>query len=183
MEAEFRQNYYRTSFSPTVPPFAARISRNCGRKLLAAIVRTSKGGEKEWQTTPMNLPRMQRARAKPVTWLGSGSSQARPSRLNTDEWMNAVEIIEDHQCGFWCIKSTNHILCIFQILGKNWEYNEAVHQLFIDFNKGYDSVRRKVLSDSLIEFGISVKLVRLIKMCLTELYSRVLMGMDLPNCF
>ena len=23
----FRQNYYRTSFSPTVPPFAARISR------------------------------------------------------------------------------------------------------------------------------------------------------------
>ena len=23
---EFRQNYYRTSFSPTVPPFAARIS-------------------------------------------------------------------------------------------------------------------------------------------------------------
>ena len=25
--SEFRQNYYRTSFSPTVPPFAARISR------------------------------------------------------------------------------------------------------------------------------------------------------------
>jgi len=24
---EFRQNYYRTSFSPTVPPFAAMISR------------------------------------------------------------------------------------------------------------------------------------------------------------
>ena len=26
-ESEFRQNYYRTSFSPTVPSFAARISR------------------------------------------------------------------------------------------------------------------------------------------------------------
>ena len=26
-KSEFRQNYYRTSFSPTVPPFAARISR------------------------------------------------------------------------------------------------------------------------------------------------------------
>jgi len=25
-KSEFRQNYYRTSFSPTVPPFAARIS-------------------------------------------------------------------------------------------------------------------------------------------------------------
>jgi len=26
-KSEFRQNYCRTSFSPTVPPFAARISR------------------------------------------------------------------------------------------------------------------------------------------------------------
>jgi len=26
-KSEFRRNYYRTSFSPTVPPFAARISR------------------------------------------------------------------------------------------------------------------------------------------------------------
>ena len=26
-KSEFRQNYYRISFSPTVPPFAARISR------------------------------------------------------------------------------------------------------------------------------------------------------------
>ena len=27
---------------------------------------------------------------------------------------------------------------------KKWEYNEAVHQLFIDFKKAYDSVRREV---------------------------------------
>jgi len=27
LKSEFRQNYYRTSFLPTVPPFAARISR------------------------------------------------------------------------------------------------------------------------------------------------------------
>jgi hypothetical protein len=26
-----------------------------------------------------------------------------------------------------------------------WEYNETVHQLFVDFKKAYDSVRRKVL--------------------------------------
>jgi len=29
-------------------------------------------GGKQWQTTPKNLPRMQRTRAIPVTWLGSG---------------------------------------------------------------------------------------------------------------
>ena len=34
---------------------------------LAAKVGTSKGGGKQWQTTPKNLPRMQYARAIPVT--------------------------------------------------------------------------------------------------------------------
>ena len=48
------------------------------------------------------------------------------------------------------------------------EYNEAVHQLLIDFKKAYDSVRREVLFNILIEFGVPKKLLRLVKMCLTE---------------
>jgi hypothetical protein len=44
-----------------------------------------------------------------------------------------------------------------------WEYNETVHQLFIDFKKAYESVRREVLYNILIEFGVLMKLVRLIK--------------------
>ena len=43
-------------------------------------------------------------------------------------------------------------------------HNEAVHQLFIDFKKAYDSVRREALYNILVEFGIPKKLVRLIKM-------------------
>jgi hypothetical protein len=83
----------------------------------------------------------------------------------------AEEIIGDHQCGFRRIRSaTDHILCIRKILGKKLEYKEAVHQLFIDFKKAYDSVRREALYN-LIEFGIPKKLVRLIKMFLTETYS------------
>jgi hypothetical protein len=39
--------------------------------------------------------------------------------------------------------------------------------------KAYDSVRREVLYNTLIDFGISMKLVRLIKMCLTETCSKV----------
>jgi len=35
-------------------------------------------------------------------------------------------------------------------LKKKWEYNEAVHQLFIDFKKAYDSVRREVLCNILL---------------------------------
>ena len=42
---------------------------------LAAKVGKSKGGRKQWQTTPKHLPGMQCARAVPVTWLGSGSCQ------------------------------------------------------------------------------------------------------------
>jgi hypothetical protein len=58
--------------------------------------------------------------------------------------------------------------CIRQILEKKWEYNETVHQLFIDFKKAYDSVRREVSYNILIEFRVPMKLVRLIKMCLNE---------------
>ena len=53
-------------------------------------------------------------------------------------------------------------------------------QLFIDFKKAYDSVRREVLYN--IEFGIPMKLVRLIKMCLIETYSRVQVCKNL-TCF
>ena len=50
-----------------------------------------------------------------------------------------------------------------QVLEKKWEYKEAVHQLFIDFKKPYDSVRREVLYNILMEFGIPMELVRIIK--------------------
>jgi len=42
-------------------------------------------------------------------------------------------------------KITDHIFCIRHILENKREYNEAVHQLFVDFKKAYDSVRREVL--------------------------------------
>ena len=77
----------------------------------------------------------------------------------------AEEIIWDHQCGFLHNRSTtDHLFCIRQMLEKKWEYNEAVHQLFIDFKKAYDSVRREVLYNILMEFGIPKKLIRLVKM-------------------
>jgi len=68
-------------------------------------------------------------------------------------------------------------------LRKKWEYNEEVHQLFIDFKKAYDSVRREVLYKILIEFAIPRKLVRLIKMSLTETYSRVRVGKNVSDKF
>jgi hypothetical protein len=51
---------------------------------------------------------------------------------------------------------------------KKWEYNGMVHQLFIDFKKAYDSIKREVLYNILLKFGTPKKLVGLIKMCLNE---------------
>jgi len=58
-----------------------------------------------------------------------------------------------------------------------------VHQLFIEFKKVYDSVRRNVMYNILIEFGILTKLVRLIKMCLNETYIKVRVGKNLSDMF
>jgi hypothetical protein len=78
---------------------------------------------------------------------------------------DAEEMIGDYQCGFQCVRSTtDHIFCIRQNLEKKtWEYNEVVHQLFIDFKKVSQSFRREVLYNILTEFGIPMKLVGLIK--------------------
>jgi len=58
-----------------------------------------------------------------------------------------------------------------------------VHHLFIDFKKVYDLVRRVVLYNILNEFGIPMKLVKLIKMFLNETYSRVQVGKHLSDMF
>ena len=73
----------------------------------------------------------------------------------------AKEIIGDHKCGFQCNRSNNYIFCTCQTLEKIWEYNETVYQLFTDFKKAYDSVRREVLYNIFIEFGMPMTLVRI----------------------
>jgi hypothetical protein len=40
------------------------------------------------------------------------------------------------------------MFCIHQILERKLGYNDTVHQLFVDFKKAYDSIRREVLYNS-----------------------------------
>jgi hypothetical protein len=56
------------------------------------------------------------------------------------------------------------------------EYNWTVRWLFIDYEKAYDSVRTEEFYGILTEFGICMKLVRLIKMCLNGTYSKICIG-------
>jgi hypothetical protein len=66
---------------------------------------------------------------------------------------------------------------------KKWDHNGMVHQLFIDFKKAYDSVKREVLYYILLEFVIPKKLARLIKLCLSETYRKVHVGIVLSDKF
>jgi hypothetical protein len=58
-----------------------------------------------------------------------------------------------------------------------------VHELFVDFKKASDSDKREVLYNILLEVGIYKKLVRLIKICLNEMHSRVCEGQLLSDKF
>jgi transposase len=75
------------------------------------------------------------------------------------------------------------MLCIYQVQEKKLECSETVYQLFIDFKKTYDSVRKDVLYNILAEFGVPMKPVRLIKMCLYETYTKVYTGRQLSDEF
>jgi hypothetical protein len=94
------------------------------------------------------------------------------------------EIIENHQCGFRRNRSaTDQIFCIHEILERNLEYIETVHQVFINFKKTCDSARKEIVYNIFIEFGVPMKLVRLIKMCINETCSNVHVGRHLSDTF
>ena len=56
-----------------------------------------------------------------------------------------------------------------------------MHQLYVDFKKAYDSVKREKLYSTLLDFGIPKKLV--IRMCLNGTKSRVRVGRQFSDTF
>ena len=60
---------------------------------------------------------------------------------------------------------------------------QYINYLLIDFKQVYGSIKGEALYNILTEFGIPKKLVRLIKMCLCETYSRVRVGRFLSDAF
>jgi hypothetical protein len=55
--------------------------------------------------------------------------------------------------------------------------------MYLDFKKTYDLVRGEVLYNIVIEYGILVKLIWLIKMCLNETCSKVCIETHLTGMF
>jgi hypothetical protein len=74
----------------------------------------------------------------------------------------ADKITGDYQCGFQHNQSTtDQIFCICLILEEKRGYNRTVHQLFTDFQKAYVLVQTEVLYNTLTEFSIPKKLVKI----------------------
>ena len=83
-----------------------------------AKVGTSKGGEKQWQTIPKNLPRMQCAKSHIGSITGLWFL---PDRLNTNELMkqidtvkvSAVEIIYKQHCSLHSVEDNANKSAIY----------------------------------------------------------------------
>jgi hypothetical protein len=100
-----------------------------------------------------------------VIWVPCNQGMARPEVAQT---------IGDHQCGLHAT-DTSHS----SEIRKKCRYNERVHKTFEDLKKTYDSARREVLYNIRIEFGVSMKLVRVLKICLKWQRGKVLIGKHL----
>ena len=73
-------------------------------------------------------------------------------------------ITGEYQAGFRTGKSTtDKIFTVKNLLGKAWEHNVEIHQIFVDFQKAYDGVRRGKLYAVMAHFGIPNKLIWLTK--------------------
>jgi hypothetical protein len=83
-----------------------------------------------------------------------------------------------------CFDVTDQLLITYlhsSNTGEERKYNETTHKLIINFKKAYNSAVREVLYNNLIEFGITMKSVRPIKICWNETYSKVRIGKHLPQ--
>jgi hypothetical protein len=56
-----------------------------------------------------------------------------------------------------------------------------VNRRFVEFQKTYYSFRMDVFYNVLVEVGVCMKLFSVIKMCLTETYTRVRLGKSLSE--
>ena len=67
----------------------------------------------------------------------------------------------------------DQIFALRNIVGKYYEYNITLNQLFIDFKQAYDSINRGKLILILEEFNIPRKLINLTGMTLRNTTGRV----------
>lgn len=84
------------------------------------------------------------------------------------------ENLGENRCGFRKGRlTTGQLSIIGEILEKKYEYWQSIWQLFVDFKKAYDSIRRERLYNIMDEVGVSEKPIFLTKICTENKQYRV----------
>ena len=95
---------------------------------------------------------------------------------------HANQIIGQYQCGFRGVSTIDQIQTLRQILEKT-EFQIETHHLFIDFKTAYDKVKRNQLYKARLEFGIPLKLVRLVQAIMEGTTAKVKVQNELSERF
>ena len=77
--------------------------------------------------------------------------------------------------------TTDQILTVKNLLEKAWEHNVEIHQIFVDFQKAYDSIRGDKLYAIMAFFGIPNKLMRLTKATMEDSTYHVKTGTSMTD--
>jgi len=79
-----------------------------------------------------------------------------------------------HQNGFRDGRSVTDNMLVLKIINDTiWEYKQSAQNLFLDFQKAYDSTHRNTLRKCMQEFKILKKLINMCKTCIQKTRSDV----------
>ena len=88
----------------------------------------------------------------------------------------------NEQAGFWKCKScSDHIFTPRQIVEQSKEWNTTLYETFIDLEKPFDSVHRESLWRLFRHYGISSKILNIIRMLYSNLKAKVICGPQLSE--
>ncbi|CAF2995669.1 unnamed protein product [Rotaria sp. Silwood2] len=107
------------------------------------------------------------------------------SRIILNRIQNLVDIqLLEHQAGFYKNRSTTDQIFILKlIMEKTQEFNRPLHLCFIDNQKAYDSANRNLLWRICRHYGISDKLIRMLKLLYKNTKARVRINGELSDSF
>lgn len=90
----------------------------------------------------------------------------------------------EEQCGFTAGKSgVDHLFTIRQLLQKSHEKMKDIHMIFIDLEKAYDSVPRKLMWKTMETANISRPIISLIRLIYKSNMCQIKMGSKLSEEF
>jgi hypothetical protein len=91
---------------------------------------------------------------------------------------DSMGLISDNQIGFRKgFRTSDHVFTLKTLVDQAFSENKKLYTCFVDFRKAYDTVWRKGLFLKLLNSGISVNFVKLIR----DMYSRLQACICLPN--